>query len=233
MLSLLLASGLLQAQEQAPAANPAPAAEPAPAANPTPATENIAKPIIDSICMTCHGADGNNRIQKADGTFSKTDGGADSPKLAGQHPEYLFKQMREFKDATRQNAVMNGMITMLADNATMTAAAEYYSGQTLVPADSANTKDTEAFLAGKKIWQRGVLSKGLPACAACHGFSGKGISAQYPALAGQYPDYLEAQLKAFRDNTRTNDPSKMMRDIALKMTDQEIKLVSDFAAGLR
>ncbi|MCL1861101.1 MAG: c-type cytochrome [Proteobacteria bacterium] len=207
LLSLLLAASGVQAQDQA-------------------AVQQSAAP---EICMTCHAADGNNWVKKDDGTFGKTDGGADSPKLAGQHSEYLLKQFSEFKSGTRANPVMNGMITLLPDDA-MKATAEFYAKQKQEPATARDTKMSEE---GQKIWRAGLASKGLPACAGCHGPAGKGMSAQYPALAGQFPEYIEAQLKAFRDGVRANDPAKMMRDIAIKMTDKEIEAVSDYAAGLR
>ena len=207
VLSLLLATSNLQAQDQAP----------------------VQRPVPPGICATCHGADGNNWVKKEDGTFGKTDGGADSPKLTGQHSDYLFKQFSNFKNGTRANPIMNGMILMLPDE-DMKAVAEFFAAQKLIPADVGDTKMLDE---GRKIWRAGLASKGLPACAACHGPEGKGMPAQYPALAGQFPDYIEAQLKAFRDGARTNDPSKMMREIALKMTDPEIKAIADYAASLR
>jgi len=207
--SLLLTTSGIQAQDQA-----------------------AVRPAALEICMTCHGADGNNWVKKDDGTFGKTDGGADSPKLSGQNSGYLLKQFKDFKSATRINPIMNGMIAMLPDEF-MEAAAEFYATQKLEPAASKHDENSDAFKLGQKLWRAGIASKGLPACAACHGPAGKGMPAQYPALAGQFPDYIEAQLKVFRDETRTNDPSKMMRDIALKMTDKEIQAVSDYAAGLR
>ena len=86
---------------------------------------------------------------------------------------------------------------------------------------------------GQKIWRGGIASKGVPACAACHGPAGAGLPAQYPRLSGQFADYSAAQLKAFRDGGRENDPNRMMRMIALKMTDAEMNAVADYAAGLR
>jgi cytochrome c553 len=184
------------------------------------------------VCMTCHGADGNNWVKKDDGTFTKSDGGADSPKLAGQHAEYLFKQFSDFKSGAHANPIMSGMITLLPDES-MLAVAKFYATQKLQPAEAKNAPGSDAFVLGQQIWRAGIASKGLPACAACHGPAGKGLAAQYPALAGQFPEYIEAQMKAFRDNARTNDPAKMMRDVAIKMTDPEIKAVSDYAASLR
>jgi cytochrome c553 len=207
LLSLLLTTGGVQAQDQA-------------AIQPLPPPE---------ICVTCHGVDGNNWVKKDDGTFAKTDGGADSPKLAGQHSEYLFKQFSEFKSGARANPLMMGMITMLPDESMM-AVAKFYATQKLEPAPAGNAELLEQ---GQRIWRAGLASKGLPACASCHGPGGKGMAAQYPALDGQFPEYIEAQMKAFRDGVRANDPSKMMRDIAIKMTDPEIKAVAGYAASLR
>ncbi|MDR2924366.1 MAG: c-type cytochrome [Azoarcus sp.] len=220
LLSLLLATGIVKAQDQAAAT--------AEVQNPA-AVEKWAPP---ALCVTCHGDNGNNWVKKEDGTFGKTDGGADSPKLAGQHSDYLMKQFSEFKNGTRANAIMVGMIPALPES-DYQKAAEFYAAQPIVSAAAQNKPDSDAFALGQKIWRAGLASKGLPACAACHGPAGKGMSAQYPALAGQFPEYIEAQLKTFRDGARANDPSKMMRDIALKMTDPEIKAVSDYSAGLR
>ncbi|MDR1661413.1 MAG: cytochrome c4 [Azoarcus sp.] len=203
LLSFLLAAGGVQAQDRTVASAP------------------------PEVCATCHGADGNNWDPQTNG---KTAGGADSPKLAGQHSDYLFKQFVEFKNGTRaNNPVMTGMITMLPDE-DMRAVAEYFAAQKPRPA---TYRDSETIAAGQKIWRAGIASKNVPACAACHGPAGKGLPAQYPALAGQFPEYIEAQLKAFRDGARTNDPANMMSDIALRMTDPEIKAISDYAAGLR
>jgi len=208
LLSMLLAVSNLQAQDQALTAD-----------------YIKVKPIIDEVCIACHMSDGNGNNQSPE-----------QPKLAGQHAAYLYKQMRSFRSEegrppARDNPIMNGMIVMLPDDESLKAAAAFYAAQKLAPAEAKNDSNTDLFKIGKNIWRAGLASKGLPACAACHGPMGKGIPAQYPALAGQFPEYLEAQLKAFRDGTRTND--KMMQDIALKMTDPEIKAVADYVAGLR
>ncbi len=186
------------------------------AADAAPADAARAQPVASTVCAACHGADGNSI-------------GAPNPKLAGQHPEYLFKQMRNFKSGERQNPIMNGMIAAFNEDQ-MRDLAAYFGSQTL-KGDQAKNKDTIA--AGQKIFRAGIAAKGLPACAGCHGPSGAGIPAQFPRIGGQLPDYLETQLKSFRDGTRANDPNKMMRTIALKMTDAEIKAVADYVAGLR
>ena len=177
--------------------------------------------IATTVCVACHGTDGNSPL-------------AANPKLAGQHPEYLFKQMKNFKAADgkqpeRVNAIMNGMIAAY-DDGQMRDLAVYFAGQTL---KGEAAKNRETIELGQKLFRAGDQSKGLPACAGCHGPTGAGIPAQYPRIGGQYPEYLEAQLKTFREGSRANDANKMMRMIALKMTDAEIKAVTDYIAGLR
>lgn len=204
LLSLLLAAGSLQAQEKA--------AEPDLAKG---------KEIAETICAGCHAPDGNSPLPA-------------NPKLAGQIPEYLYKQLVEFKGSeetppARVNAVMNGMVMALTDE-DMKSLAHYFAGQKLDPSAATNAETVEW---GQKLWRAGDASKGLPACAACHGPAGEGLPSQYPRLAGQFAEYTAAQLKMFRAGERANDPAKMMRMIALKMTDQEIAAVSDFIAGLR
>jgi cytochrome c553 len=172
--------------------------------------------IGSTVCAACHGADGNST-------------GAPNPKLAGQHPEYLFKQMRNFKVGERTNPIMNGMIAAFDENQ-MRDLAAYFASQKQIGDQSKNRDTIEV---GQKLFRAGDTAKGLPACAGCHGPSGAGIPGQFPRIGGQLADYIEAQLKTFRDGTRANDPNKMMGTVALKMTDAEIKAVADYAAGLR
>ncbi|MBP7079696.1 MAG: cytochrome c4 [Rhodocyclaceae bacterium] len=179
------------------------------------------KLIAAGTCAACHGADGNSQIST-------------NPKLAGQHPEYLYKQMKNFvlvdgKPAERANAVMMGMMATLNDGQMRDVAAWFASQKQT--GDKARNPDTIA--RGQKLYRAGDVSKGLPACAGCHGPAGAGMPAQYPRIGGQFADYTEAQLKAFRDGARSNDANTMMRTVALKMTDAEIKAVSDYVAGLR
>ena len=205
LLSLLLATGAVQAQDKA-------------AAQPDLAK---AKQTAEQVCGACHGTDGNSQIPV-------------TPKLAGQHAEYLNKQLRNFKSeggkpAERANPIMGGMVAALSED-DMKGLSTYFSGQQLKPESAKNKASIEL---GQKLWRAGDIKRGIPACAACHGPAGAGLPAQYPRLSGQFADYTEAQLKAFRAGERANDPAKMMRTIALKMTDPEIKAVADFAAGLR
>lgn len=180
-----------------------------------------AKQTAETVCAGCHTADGNSQLPAY-------------PKLAGQHSDYLFKQLREFKGwdgkaPVRENAVMGAMVAAL-DEADMKGLAAYFSSQKLQP-DVAKNLDT--INAGQQIWRAGIAAKGVPACAACHGPAGAGLPAQFPALAGQFAEYTDTQLKSFRDGVRANDPNSMMRMIALKMTDKEMKAVADYVAGLR
>ena len=222
---------LAVANEPAKAAQPAAAAAPAaaaPAAAPAAHAPEAPKgdaargqPIASTVCGACHGPDGNSAISV-------------NPKLAGQHPEYLFKQMKNFKGADgkqpeRANAVMNGMIAAFDENQ-MRDMAAYFASQTQ---KGEAAKNRETIEQGQKLYRGGDVAKGLPACAACHGPAGAGMPAQFPRIGGQHPDYIEAQMKAFRDGGRANDPNRMMRMVALKMTDAEIKAVADYIAGLR
>lgn len=205
-MALLLAATLnVNASEKAPAK-----ADPA-----------KAKPIAESVCVACHGADGNSPA-------------APNPNLAGQGAAYLAKQLSNFKSvdgkpALRDNPIMGGMAAGLSDEDVLNLAA-YFSRQKLKPSAA---KDEKLVAEGQKIWRQGDYSKGVPACAGCHGPTGAGLPAQFPALAGQYADYTEDQLKKFRADERSNDPEKMMRVIAAKLSDRQMKAVAEYAAGLR
>lgn len=174
-----------------------------------------------AVCGACHGADGNSAA-------------AANPHLAGQVEEYLYKQLQNFKSvdgkpAARNNAIMGGMAAPLSDE-DMKNVSAWFASQKLAPAAA---KDDKQIALGQKLWRQGDFKKGVPACAGCHGPSGAGLPAQYPRLSGQFAEYTEAQLKSFRSEERANDPEKMMRTIAAKLSDVEIKAVSEYAAGLR
>ena len=180
-----------------------------------------AKQIAETVCVACHGADGNSALPA-------------NPILAGQGAEYLFKQLTEFKaaegkTAVRNNPIMGGMAATLSAE-DMTSLAHYFSQQ---KRKSATATDDKLVATGKTIWRKGDFDRGVPACAGCHGPAGAGVPAQYPRLSGQYAEYTELQLKNFRSEERSNDPEKMMRTIADKLSDKQIKAVSDYIAGLR
>lgn len=180
-----------------------------------------AKSIAESVCVACHGADGNSSTP----TY---------PILAGQGADYLFKQLTEFKaeegkPAIRKNDIMAGMVAALSTE-DMKSLSVYFSQQKPKPSAATDVKLVEA---GRTLWRKGDFERGIPACAGCHGPNGSGIPALYPRLAGQYAEYTSTQLKNFRSEERSNDPQKIMRTIADKMSDKHIKAVSDYIAGLR
>lgn len=177
--------------------------------------------IAKQICAACHAADGNSVA-------------AANPKLAGQFPEYLHKQLVNFKPqgakkAERENAIMAGMVASLSDG-DMRNVAAYYASQKLRPAAAGNK---ELAAKGQKLWRGGNAANGVAACAGCHGPDGAGIPSQFPRLGGQFAEYVEGQLKLFRAGGRANDPGGMMRGVAARMSDQEIRAVAEYAAGLR
>jgi len=188
------------------------------------AQEKSAKPdlekgqaIATKTCAACHGADGNSPI-------------AINPKLAGQHPEYLAKQLANFKANTaRKNPVMLGMSSGLSGEDVSNVAA-FFAAQ---KAKDGAARNADSAALGRKIYRGGDVAKGLAACASCHGATGAGLPSQYPRLAGQHSEYTEAQLRAFRSGERANDANRMMRAVAEKLGDAEIKAVADYIAGLR
>jgi cytochrome c553 len=177
--------------------------------------------IATEVCAACHGPDGNSI-------------GPANPKLAGQIPEYLAKQLANFRPgkdnrADRPNNIMAGFAATLSPE-DMRSVAAFYAGQKLSP-EKAQDKSTVEL--GQRIFRAGIAEKSVPACAGCHGPTGAGVPAQYPLLGGQYAEYIEAQLKAFRSGERANDPNRMMRMTAARLSDAEIKAVANFIAGLR
>lgn len=177
--------------------------------------------VATQVCAACHAADGNSVA-------------AANPKLASQVPEYLRKQLSNFKPqggrkAERENPLMAGMVANLSDE-DMGDLAAYYASQKLKPATAKN-RDLAAL--GQRLYRGGNAASGMPACAGCHGPSGAGMPAQYPRIAGQFAEYVEAQLKAFRAGTRANDPNGMMRGVAVRMNDREIQALAEYVSGLR
>jgi len=175
-----------------------------------------AQSIANQICAACHGADGNSPLPM-------------NPSLAGQHPEYLFKQLNEFKSGNRNNAVMMGMVAGLSAE-DMRNLSAYYAAQKL---REAAAKDKDLVAHGRKLFRGGNLATGVAACAGCHSPNGAGIPSQYPRLAGQHPEYVVTQLKAFRAGERANDTNNMMRAVAARLTDKEIAAVAEYLSGLR
>lgn len=166
------------------------------------------------VCVACHAADGNSVLPA-------------NPKLAGQFPEYLNKQLQELKSGKRENAVMKGFASMMSDE-DMRNVAHWLSTQK--PALGTST-DKDMVALGEKIFRGGIADRQIAACAGCHSPNGAGIPAQYPRLSGQHAEYTASQLTAFRDGIRKNN--LQMTQVAAKMNDREIKAVADYIAGLR
>jgi len=173
-------------------------------------------------CGACHGTDGNSAL-------------AINPKLAGQHANYLVKQLTEFKLASqtggkegRNNAVMSGMAAALSEQDILDLSA-YYSSQEGTPSETPE----DAVEQGYKLYVGGDLQRGITACIACHGPKGNGTSLSgFPDISGQHSDYTASQLKAFRSGERANSLNGMMADIAKRMTDKDIQVISNYVAGL-
>lgn len=183
---------------------------------PTVAKPDLAKgeAIFSQACVACHAADGNSTTPA-------------NPKLAQQHPEYLIKQLHEFKSGKRANAVMSGMVAALSDDDMRNIS--YWLTSKQGKPGFAKEKDTVAW--GERIYRGGIPDRQIAACVSCHSPNGAGMPAQYPRLSGQHADYTASQLVQFRDGVRKN--STQMTQVAAKMNDREIKAVSDYIAGLR
>jgi cytochrome c553 len=166
------------------------------------------------VCAACHGPDGNSMVPA-------------NPKLAQQHPEYINKQLQEFKSGKRANPIMMGMVAALSDE-DMKNIAAWLSTQKAAPG---NSSDKNLVALGERIYRGGIADRQIAACAGCHSPNGAGIPSQYPRLSGQHADYTAAQLTAFRDGVRLN--SLQMTQVASKLNDREIKAVADYIAGLR
>lgn len=178
--------------------------------------------IAAKVCAACHGPDGNSPL-------------AVNPSLAGQHPEYIYKQLGNFKPKggkppERNNAVMAGMVAPLSDD-DMKNVAAYYASQR--PRPRAARGGEELIKQGQLIYRGGIAAKNVAACASCHSPNGAGLPAQYPRVSAQHAEYTAAQLKAFRAGERANDPNNMMRTVAARLSDREIAAVSEYIAGLR
>ncbi len=208
---LLMAAAMAVSAASAQAAGEAPAPKPA-----QPAKPDLVKGEASyaAVCAACHGADGNSTI-------------AANPKLAQQHPEYLVKQLQEFKSGKRANPVMQGMAAMLSDDDMRNVSAWLASK----PAKPGFAKDKDLVALGERIYRGGIADRSIAACAGCHSPNGAGIPAQYPRLSGQNAEYTVQQLTSFRDGKRGN--SLPMAQVAGKMNDREIKAVADYIAGLR
>nr|WP_067299062.1 c-type cytochrome [Marinobacterium profundum] len=168
-----------------------------------------------AMCAACHSADGNSAVPNF-------------PKLAGQNEAYLLKQLKDIKAGSRQVVEMTGLLGGYSDQDLADISAYFASQKVQI----GQTPEDQVAL-GQQIYRAGLKDKGVAACTACHSPNGTGVaSAGFPALSGQHATYVEKQLKAFRDGARANDPNGMMRDIAAKLSDIEIKAVAAYVQGL-
>lgn len=180
-----------------------------------------AQQIAAQVCAACHGADGNSIIPA-------------NPVIAGQHADYAFKQLANFKaeggkPAERPSAIMTGIVASLTRE-DMANLALYFAGQPVKPRAA---RDPELVKLGQSIYRGGIASKGVAACASCHGPNGAGVPAQFPRVAGQHAQYAVVELKAFRSGQRANDANRMMRLIADRLNDREITALAQYMEGLR
>jgi cytochrome c553 len=166
------------------------------------------------VCVACHAADGNSATPA-------------NPKLAQQHPEYLVKQLQDYKTGKRQNPIMTGIASTLSD-ADMRNIAYWLADQ---KAKGGAASDKDMVTLGERIYRGGIADRQIAACAGCHSPNGAGIPSQYPRLSGQHGEYTKVQLQQFRSGVRKNNAQ--MTAIASKMNDREIEAVSDYIAGLR
>lgn len=162
-----------------------------------------------AACASCHGGAGQGQ-----GSF---------PRLAGMNAAYLARQLEEMASGRRASPVMQPIARALAPG-DRNALAAYYARLPHSPAPAA----APASAPGGRLALHGAWSKGVPACVQCHGPGGRGVGAAFPAIAGQPAGYLAAQLRAFREGRRANDPIKLMRAPASKLTDEEIDAVSQW-----
>ena len=171
--------------------------------------------LKSAVCAACHGDDGNSPSNLY-------------PKLAGQHAPYLEKQLQQFKNGQRADPIMMGMAAALSEQ-DMQDLAAYYASQTTTP----ETVSPEIAALGKKLYMGGDLDRKMAACTACHGPRGNGLElAKFPKISSQHPAYIKAQLEKFRGKQRANDPNGMMSDVAAKLSDADIELLSKYIAAL-
>lgn len=173
---------------------------------------------LSTSCAACHGADGNST-------------NPEWPKLAGQSESYLVKQLMEYRNDKRKNAVMGSMAKAIKTDEDVLHLAAYFSS---VEAKPGTAKDKELVSEGESIYRGGIVEAGVAACSACHGPTGSGNpTAKFPKVSGQHAKYATMQLQAFKSGERSNDTGKMMRNMAKKMSVAQMEAVSEYMSGLR
>ena len=168
-----------------------------------------------AVCAACHGPEGNSI-------------NPEWPKLAGQHPSYIVKQLADFRSGARKNPTMNSMATSLNDQ-DMADLSVFYAAQERTQ----GLADPQHVEAGARLYRGGNVETGVPACMSCHSPTGAGNpAAGFPALSGQHANYTAVQLRAYRSGERINDKGEIMRTIARRLTEAEIETVSSYLNGL-
>ncbi len=172
-----------------------------------------AAPIVNSVCIACHGADGNGPVPNF-------------PRLAGQTADYLLKQLLDFKNNKRQNEIMSpNAANLSADD--MANLAVFFAGQKAIPAP---VGDPTLVAKGKKVFDEGNTVSGVPACSGCHGPAGAG-SPLYPRIAAQHVEYTLDQIKQFATGKRKND-KRLMQTVASRLSEEEAQAVAQYLASL-
>ncbi|HSD41799.1 MAG TPA: c-type cytochrome [Burkholderiales bacterium] len=174
-----------------------------------------ARSIVDRLCVACHGVDGNSP-QPA------------HPKIAGLQPEYLLKQLRDYRKGLRKSEIMEPMVKELTED-DMASLAAYYAEQQPKPGEARDGKLAEA---GRKLYNDGIPDVGLPSCSGCHYPDGIG-TARFPRVAGQHAEYTYQQLKDFASGKRENDRGLAMQSVANRMNDQQMRAVAEYVAGMK
>jgi cytochrome c553 len=172
-----------------------------------------AKAIVSKVCAACHGMDGNSTAPNF-------------PKLAGRHPEYLVRELKEFSSGKRKSDIMAPIATAL-DPDDFKALGTYFGAQ---KPSSGQVLDPAAAASGKKLYQDGNEEKGIPACGGCHEADGSG-NKRFPRLAGQHREYLIEQMYNFKKDVRNDASARLMREVAKLLSDDEIKAVAEFLTG--
>ena len=168
-----------------------------------------------AICAACHGPDGNSTTPAW-------------PKIAGQHEEYIYKQLLDFKSGKRENAQMSPIIANMSEQ-DLSDVAAFFSSQAGKPGQAKPAN----LLSAEHLYRAGDPATGLAACTACHGPDGAGnAAAKFPALSGQHAEYTIATLKAYKSEARKNDPNGIMRDVASKLTNSDIEIIANYLQGL-
>jgi len=174
-----------------------------------------------TACVACHQADGSGK---------HVEGGQSWPRLAGLDAQYFIKQYNDIKSGSRQSSTMMPFVNMLNEQQLADVAA-YYAQMTPTPGQGGETAPEAVLQRGKQIAERGDWSQYIVSCKSCHGPGSRGAGATFPGIAGQHAGYIEAQLKAWQDGTRSNDPQNLMGTIAKRMSDEDIHAVAVWLAN--